>query len=276
MSEPSRAVLVDGHVHFHDGFDPVAFFDHARDNFAAGAAALGLDPHSLGVLCFTESAGARAFQWFRGMALHGAAAGPWRFTLTGEPRSLLAQHERGANLLLVAGRQIVTREKLEVLAIGTDADVPDGQRIDTVVAAIHAAGAAAVVPWGFGKWWFRRGRRLQRFLASPEGERVFLGDNAGRLGAAPPPRLFRRAAARGHLILPGSDPLPFPAHATRAGSYGFVLADGLYGPRPAAELVQRLHALTAQPPTFGHLEGMAGFVAAQVGMQVRKHLRRAS
>lgn len=271
-----RPVLVDGHVHFHRGFDPAAFLTHARDNVEAAAHRLGLESSTMGVLCFTESAGVYYFRRFRETALGGGGYGPWQLSSAGEARSVYARRADGATLLLVAGRQIITREGLEVLALGAEHEIEDGGSLPDTVDAVQASHAVPVLPWGFGKWWFRRGRVLRGLLASTRGDRVFLGDNGGRLGVAPTPKLFAVARAVGWFVLPGSDPLPFASQQSRAGSFGFVLPDAVSGARPAASLVDALRALTTQPLTYGRLENVAGFITAQVGMQLRKHLRRAS
>ena len=274
MSE--QRLLVDGHVHFYPVFDAGTFLDAAGRNFAAGARNLGLSGVGTGVLCFTESAGAYVFHRFRDGAGRRETLGRWQLLSTGEPRSLLASADDGSRMLLIAGRQIVTVDGLEVLALGAEHAIEDGGSLEGTVAEIREADAVPVIPWGFGKWWFGRGRRIAEFLASPDAKGVHLGDNGGRLRGAPAPRLFDLAHALGHEVLAGSDPLPFAGQQTRAGSYGFLVRGEATGPRPAATLAATLRALDHQPRTFGHLEGAGAFVTAQVGMQIRKHLRRAS
>lgn len=53
----------------------------------------------------------------------------------------------------MAGRQIVTAEKLEVLALGTDLDIDDGRPIREVLSLVTENGGLPVIPWGAGKWW---------------------------------------------------------------------------------------------------------------------------
>ena len=133
-----------------------------------------------------------------------------------------------------------------------------------------AAGGLAVLPWGFGKWWGRRGRVLDRFLETADPGRVFLGDNGGRFAGAGEPRQFALARRRSIPILPGSDPLPLAGDAHRVGSYGFVLDGPLDSTRPAAALKARLLALRDQPRGYGRLQPLWHFLANQLGMQWRK------
>jgi hypothetical protein len=172
--------------------------------------------------------------------------------------------------VIVAGRQIATRDGLEVLALCQDSEYPTDLAIDEAVEAVKQQGAIPVIPWGFGKWWFRRGALVSRLLESAKHPQLFLGDNGGRLRGAPRPKLFQRANDKGVLILPGSDPLPFPEQSDRAGSYGFVLETDIDLKQPAHELGMLLRAATKQPRTFGQLEAPSGFVKNQIAMQLRK------
>ncbi|MES1245469.1 MAG: hypothetical protein ABUT39_27945 [Acidobacteriota bacterium] len=247
---PSSSVaLVDAHVHFHDCYDLQAFLEGALRNIRKGADELGLTQWT-GFLLLAESAGARWFQRWRDDP---------RFEATREAESRVALER----LVLIAGRQIVTRERLEVLALGRDLEVPDGLPLRDTLERVRESGALPVLPWGFGKWWGRRGRVVAEALRQ-DGE-LFLGDNGGRLG--PDPALFRRARKLGVRLLPGSDPLPFSRHAGLAGSYGFVLPHAVDLDRPAETLLQRIRE-SGQPRAFGRRAGLPRFLRDQVGMQL--------
>ena len=151
----------------------------------------------------------------------------WAIESTGDPAAL-AITSGNRRLLLVAGRQVVAREGLEVLLLGTTARVPDGQPIRDVLAQGAGLGALRVIPWGAGKWWFGRGRLLRDLMtAVVPGDGFFLGDGGGRPFFWSTPSHFRDAERRGIAILPGTDPLPFPHQTGRAGSYGFRLEGAL-------------------------------------------------
>jgi hypothetical protein len=268
---PSRTILVDAHVHGHACYEPGAFFDHAAANFEAAAGHRG---EAAGCLMLTESAGAR---FFDALLERAGSAGPdgWSVGLTGEAESLLVSRSSRPTLFVVCGRQVVTRERLEVLALGTQADFVDGLPISEALGLVSAAGAIPVIPWGLGKWWAARGRCVAELLERPGVPRFFLGDNGGRPRIAPAPRLFRRAAERGIAVLPGSDPLPFPGQVGKVAGYGFVLSGEFASERPAASVKRMLAGLTQSPAPFGRRESVAGFVRAQLGMQwrVRRGIR---
>lgn len=266
--------LVDAHVHLH-GFHVDAFLDAAAHNFQAAAAGLGLPASTPGCLLLAEMQGEQAFLRLRG-EVGRERSGPWRFEATGEEGSLIARMPgRPATppLVLVAGRQVRTREGLEVLALATLEDFADGLPFAGTLERVHWSGALPVVPWGFGKWWFERGGLVEGLLQGREREAVFLGDNAGRPGLAPRPPLFRLAESHGVPVLPGSDPLPLAGHAGRAGSYGFVLDAGLDGGQPAMLLAAALRQGRQagwRPRAFGRCRGLLGFCRDQSALRLRK------
>ncbi|MGH7629351.1 MAG: hypothetical protein ACREOF_08160 [Gemmatimonadales bacterium] len=262
-----RVCLVDSHVHFHRCFDPTRFLSAALANLRAAAAESGVPGPVAGFLMLTESAGESAFRRFQAGAL--VPDQPWKLRPTGEERSLVAGSDTPDVVTLVAGRQIVTRDRLEVLALGTLDELPDGLPFGETVARVKKSGAVAVIPWGFGKWWFRRGRLVGE-LVRTKGDTLFLGDNGGRLRYAPRPRLFADAARHGVYVLPGSDPLPFPSQNTRAGSFGCFIEGPLNDDRPAESLLALLGELTHQPRAFGRAEGLTRFAVSQIRMQLRK------
>ena len=264
--------LVDGHVHLHDCFEVAGFLDAAAANFAAAATSLGLPRGTTGCLLLVETHGVDRFAR---LAEGAVATGDWSVRPTEEAISLVARRPDAPAIVLVAGRQIVCREGLEVLAIGTRGAFADGLPLADTVAAIRAAGALVVMPWGFGKWWFGRRRVLHDLLVAARPGELFLGDNGNRAAMSLPPPAFRAAAERGMWVLPGSDPLPMPAAVDRAGRNGFLLEGPISGSHPARDLIRLIGGLSTQPRTFGQGEALAPFVRNQIGMQLRKRRGKA-
>ena len=263
-------ILVDGHVHVHPCFDPEAFLDGAAANFRRAERSLGLE-RTTGMLLLTESAGDDFFGLFADQ--DGLIGGAWEFRRVEE--ASLAVLERGEHrFFVVSGRQVVTAEGLEVLALACAGEFPDGRPITATLDAVRDRGALAAVPWGFGKWWGRRGKLLAGLLERQDPAVFFLGDNGGRLRAGGRPALFGRAEELGIRILPGSDPLPFPDHAGRAGSYGFAIEAPLDAGRPAESLVRALRHRETRPTAYGRRQSLLPFVRNQFAMQWRKQTGR--
>src|SRR5919112_3355993 len=155
----SPTILLDAHVHLHQCFDPAGFLDSARENFMVAARQAGRT-NSIGCLWLTDTSEDVSFRRLSRGSPAGGAMERWSLSQTDEPTSMVAVHDSGDRLLLLAGRQIATRERFEVLALGSELEFPSGRGVGDTIAAVRDAGAIAVVPWGFRKWWFRRRRLL--------------------------------------------------------------------------------------------------------------------
>ncbi len=264
------SLLIDAHVHFYACFDRDAFLDAAARNFARGAAELGIGGPFTGCLMLAETAENRWFlRWWR--REDGVRHGAWDFEPTPEPAVLVARRRSdGERLLVVAGRQVRSREGLEVLGLATLEEFPDRLPFKDALAHVRWSGALTVLPWGFGKWWLYRGALIEKVVCRPERPGLCLGDNAGRLELAGRPRLFREAEARGIPVLPGSDPLPFPEQMERAGSYGFLLETGFDERRPAESLRRALRGLEAPPRTWGRCRDLTGFCQDQYALRFHR------
>ena len=253
-------LLIDAHVHLHASYDTGRFVDCAVRNFALAASRHGIsDP--TGVLFFAD---ADDGETLARLALDIQTSGHERFSSTAEDCSAFITLRDGTVLLVVAGRQVVTRGRLEVLALGTTRVFAAGRGFQETLASVLESDALAVIPWGFGKWWGRRGRLVERALTSPESAGVLVGDNGGRPRVGTVPRQLRLARELEILDLPGSDPLPAPRQECRVASYGCILECSVDHQRPALGIKRHLKELRSQPQRFGRLTAPASFVFAQV------------
>lgn len=266
-----QTTLVDAHVHIHDCFALEEFLGHAVRNFRRVSASTGATGETAFMLLLTESYGADYFSRLAEQAAKDVPPGNgYRCVSTDEPQSIIVRLDDGAEVFIVAGRQIVTIERLEILALGTRTTPPDGQAIRDVIEQVRAENAICVLPWGFGKWTGARGKLVSELLAENRDENFFLGDNAGRLGLWPEPRDFDRARKARLKVLPGSDPLPFKSGVRSAGRFGFALPAAVSRERPFDSLCQMLIKNRLDPEPFGKLESLLPFMFNQVRMQLRK------
>ena len=269
-------LLLDGHVHLHDCFDPARFLASAQSNFRSAAAGLGLKSGFTPILMLTESLGQDKFGWLERLARgvgSGAEAGVpgWSFHPTGEEVSLKARSGTGPDLILVAGRQVAATEGLEVLALGTREVYQDGGLFTETVEEVLRSGALAVIPWGFGKWLGRRGSLVGLVLEEARSRPgLFLGDNGGRALIRPQPGYLKKALEMGLKVISGTDPLPFASQSDRAGAFGNRIRARISTDRPAGELKTLLLDPATGVQPYGRLTGPLRFVFLQVAMQVVK------
>jgi len=273
----SSLLIIDGHVHVHDCFDISSFFDSAFFNCSQVARNVGCDRSYIPILLLTEGRRQRAFRGIQEETKNGnnriadAQTGGYRVFATEEDESLRIQKEDGMFLFLVAGRQIVTAERLEVLALATGAEIPDGLPLEKTVASVEKEGALPVIPWGFGKWSGRRRRALTEYLVSRREGVFFLGDNGGRPNFLRFPNFQREAPGLSLKVLPGSDALPFPSELQKVGSFGFTLQEELDVRRPGEALKRILMKHGVVPTPFGSHESISRFARNQVVLRIWKH-----
>jgi hypothetical protein len=259
-------LLVDAHVHYHACFGIEAFLDAALANFRAARREAD-DPRALGCLMFTESSWSHYFRAFTDGLIERSTEG-WAVEPTAEDCSIVARRNDNERLVLIAGRQIVTSNRLEVLALATLEEYPDDVPIREAIDRGLATGAVTVLPWGFGKWVGARGRIVKETLTSPLAERLYVGDNGGRPRLVPEPALFRLARDAGVPILRGTDPLPLPPEVRKPGRFGFMLK-GRFAPEAPAAAIREMLTTRSQPRPFGRLEGLVQFMHRQVALRLR-------
>ncbi|MEM8848690.1 MAG: hypothetical protein AAGE03_01510 [Pseudomonadota bacterium] len=244
---------IDGHVHIYPGMNVAVLLDAAANNLSRLAPGADL------CLLLTETA---QDDGFGELASGTLRAELWRAEHHADDDAALSMRAPdGRRVTLVAGRQIVTSERLEVLALATRARPDDGRPINDVLADLVEAGIPAVLPWGLGKWTGVRRQVLHRALERWQGT-VLLGDNAGRPLGWRRPAIFDRCP-----VLPGTDPLPLDGREADVGRYGFVLPGGLSLERPATDLADRLRALRAQPEIIGQRLRPLRVAADQVALR---------
>jgi hypothetical protein len=256
-------VALDGHVHLRDPALDVACLAAAARNFGRYAAV----PSRTAVLMLTDSAGEDAFARLRESlpADHGAL----RTELTSEPESLWVYLE-GWRLLVLAGRQIITAERLEVLALATPARFDDGLPLAHLLPQIESANGVPVLPWGCGKWIGTRRRQVAAAIRDSAPGQLLLGDNGGRPGLWRDGLLDGFTSRPGLPVLRGTDPLPLPGHWRRVGSYGSVVDVALPADFPAAALRTALRDPAVELRPYGHQRGIAGFLRDQLSLRMRR------
>jgi len=264
-------LLIDAHVHLQGCFELSCFFDSAYQNFCHYVRPAGSGFSA--VLLLSEVAGVQQFDRLKAICNSDkldqqAELGSWRLFKTEDNAALEVRRENGDAMFIIAGRQIVTLEKLEVHALLTETLFADGEPLDETISKIKSDGALPVIPWGAGKWLGERGKVLMNFITSDMSNNVFLGDNGGRPFLWGTPRHFVDGRLKGMLVLPGSDSLPLAREVKRVGSFGFKMQGGLIGNQPASELKKRLFCDDLSVEPYGRLHSLIGFLKDQVSLRL--------
>ncbi len=267
--------LVDGHVHFHPQYRRGSFLNAAADNFALQAGALNWGTDWVGILMLSEVRGRHWFQDLLSEAEQQRSADSpagWRFAvMAGLTPSILARHPGRPDLLIIPGRQIITSEGLEVLALATASTLKDGLPLLQVLEWTEVDEAIAVIPWGAGKWLGRRGDLVDQLIRSDAWrQRILLGDSGGRPVAWCHPRHLETAHRLNIRVLPGTDPLPLAGEELRVGSYGAMIAARLDMTYPTAALKRLIRDPNVPLNPYGNLQTNTRFVRNQIRLRLRK------
>lgn len=176
-----------------------------------------IDPQATKVVCLAERYDCNVYQ-----------------KLLTDPESLLDRHYQveamtdqrqikvsfgSDTLYILPGRQLITSENIELLALSCSVPLIEGQTAQQTVKTILAAGGVPVVAWSPGKWFFNRGRVVANLLQSTPRKRLLIGDTSLRPLGWGLPSLIRRGARAGFGVVAGSDPLPFAGEENLFGAY---------------------------------------------------------
>lgn len=136
-------------------------------------------------------------------------------------------------LWIFAGRQHVTAEGLEILALTSERPLADRLKAEDVVDQVLDEGAVPVLSWAPGKWMFRRRHAVAELLQRYPANQLLLGDTSLRARGWPQPAPMR---SRDRHVLCGSDPLPQPGEEDQAGRYGVAIEAPFDPERPVASV----------------------------------------
>lgn len=260
--------LVDTHMHFHECFRLFDILEGAWRRFEWLRRTRGLD-EVVGCLVSTEMSLRPPLELVKRKT--AGLQSPWTAETVPGSGALILTRAGKRVLVIVPGKQVVTQENLEVLALATPALLEDGISLEATIGAIRDSGGVPVLPWAFGKWSLERGRVLEKFLADKTpADKIFLGDNGCRPSHIGLPRRFRLAASRGLKVLAGSDPLPFLDHEKRAASYTSMLPGGVDWRQPEVWLRRRLLSLPRSPEVVGRGRSLPLFLHDQLRIHRKK------
>jgi len=264
-------LLIDAHVHIYDCYDLAALFDSAIGNFRAQAFRMGRADNFSGILLLTERCGQHWFDKLSGGVPgdgnNPPGIGSWRVAEKPEDDCLVLAGETGEQLILIAGRQIVSSEGLEILGLAMAAEFEDGRPASLLIEQVKNAGGIPVIPWAFGKWSGARGKVLQQLVSRKTNPDFYLGDNGGRPSMMPCPGLLRMAGNMNWKILSGTDPLPIPGDETRVGTFGVYVEEELKPSAPASRIRALVKDGGRSFGQYGTLMNVLRFVKNQLALR---------
>ncbi len=276
------SIFIDAHVHIYPIFSIDLLLDAALRNFNQQARLLKDAESRDYLLCLTEGTGFNVFSQLLQMAgLHDdrkengslPAASRWHYQTTSDPQCIIAANRAGESIYIIAGRQLISQENVELLSLGAPVNVADKMfSLQMLAEKVWDSGGIPVLPWGVGKWLGKRGSVIDHYIATKHDFPVVLGDNGNRPVFWPLPRQFSSASQMQSCFLAGSDPLPLADHYQRVGTYGGWVAGHQLSARSPTE---DFKALVIQPDCltcFGKKMGLYQFFRNQFVVNLKKRL----
>jgi len=187
---------------------------------------------------------------------------------------VLDKHTYETRLYLVAGRQINSKEGLEICSIGSPIHIQDNRKNATeIIELIEKSGGIPILNWAPGKWMFGRKTTVFNAMNSSTPRSLFIGDTSMRPTFWPTPGLMKFAAQQGFRSISGSDPLPFRGEEKQAGTLAFYLK-GYFDPgRPGMSLMNALKEGRNAPHILGRRRGFFNFIRSQTKIMIEKRNR---
>jgi hypothetical protein len=264
MSE--KTLIIDAHVHIYPNYDLAMAISNSLVNMDEAKP----EKETAKIWLLSERADCSAFE----QLLRTAQIGMYHVVPTGEPGTLRVQLGERIVLYILAGRQVITADGLEVCALASGINIPD-RELDAASCIQTALDAGALVSlnWAPGKWFGKRGKIVSDLFARDVQPGLFIGDSAMRPTFWSEPKLMRSARAKGWRILAGSDPLPFSGEERTFGRYGCMITGEWDVERPAASLVALLTQQDVTINLWGMRRGPFEFFRRQIAIMREKKKR---
>ncbi len=235
MDTTLSTLVIDGHVHIYKHYDWADAINALITNLSHARRPLAPYQPIIPIGLLAES---KANRFYNEVIERGSPLIKGSLQLEAGPDtdSLVIRDAGIIKGYLIAGRQWVTSENLEVLALGHNTIISNRLPLGETIQAITDQGAVPVLSWSPGKWFFGRGKLVNSLITSHAPGSFLIGDIGLRPTLWPVPRLIKLAERQGFKIIGGSDSLPLPGEERWIGRTGFQVTGGFDAQNPAASL----------------------------------------
>ncbi len=167
-------------------------------------------------------------------------------------------------LYIFAGRQLVTKENLEILSLVSPFNLKDREySIEEVIDNVNKNNGVPAINWAPGKWFFSRGEIVKNVLHKYSPDQLLIGDTSLRTTLWPTPKLMSRSQQKEFKIIAGSDPLPFEDEENQIGTYGFTVSAQFDESKPAVSMRNILRDRTLHFNFIGNRNNLLTFSRRQ-------------
>lgn len=182
-----------------------------------------------------------------------------------EQETLVLSLDDQSRIFIFAGRQIVTKEKLELLTILSDKRIEEYQPLSRTIELALNAHLTPVVNWAPGKWFGKRGELIKSILLDYQGSSLLISDTLLRPRIWREPQIMTWAHKQlGYRILRGSDPFPFIGEEQWIGQYALAFPGKFLQSTPRANLLEAIYASGQPDKVIGCRSPLPAFIIKQL------------
>jgi len=195
--------------------------------------------------------------------------GDCNFIPSAEKEALMLEKNGQVEHFVFAGRQLVSKDGLEVLSLASTLFVED-RTLSTkeLIRAVNEAGGIPVLNWAPGKWFFKRGKIVQEIFETFDPSDLVIGDNPLRHVLWPKPALMKVAMKQGYKLIAGSDPLPFVGEEKYIGTYCFTF-NGVFDSTKPVTSVRELLKQRVSVNILGRRNGLLAFASRETRIMMK-------
>jgi hypothetical protein len=266
------AVLMDGHVHLYPEYDLKQAFRYGTENIqkCLRNSRLASAENIITVWLLTERWDCNFFQQMV-TAPKKFSDGEVKLSPASEKTAVMLERKGFPKTFIFAGRQLVSKDGLEILALATDYFVKDRTLATSeLIAAVNQSGGVPVLNWAPGKWFFNRGKIVRKLLDTSQPKDFVVGDNPLRPVCWPMPGLMKYASQKHFKVIAGSDPLPFAGEEKNIGTYCFATAAEFDENRPVSSVRKLLKASDLPTSILGKRNGVVKFAIRETRIMLKK------
>ncbi|MEN8154179.1 MAG: hypothetical protein ABFR75_09150 [Acidobacteriota bacterium] len=267
-----KKILIDGHVHLYDNFDIDTFVDSITKNFKKYT---DVENHEFSaavkMIFLTEARENEYFSRiennslpFRNKDIHAEK--------TGEKGSILLKQNGSSLFYIIKGRQIITKENIEILSIGPGSKIKDGLPAAEVIEILRERDELAILAWGVGKWFSKRGKIVKGLMKTHKFPNLLIGDNSARPSIWLKPLIYKEGEKLGIPVISGSDPLPLPGEEKKGGSYFFTINGKFDSEKPFLSIKKILKLEIKELKLSGKRDSLFSFLKRQSKILLKKYM----
>ncbi|MBI9070051.1 MAG: hypothetical protein JEY94_00540 [Melioribacteraceae bacterium] len=261
--------LIDSHVHFQNCFTLETFLWNSYSNFKRNAEKIGSNKNFNSFLFLTDGYEEGYKRILKSINRDLYYSGNKISLIKSADEESINVKINDSNIYIIPGKQIITKENLEVLVVGSNKTSSKKTDVYSTIRDLSKSGNLVILPLGIGKWLGKRGLIVDDIIK--KGLISFLGDNGGVSSFIKSPRQFESAKNLEIRILPGTDPLPIKSEIDRPGSFGFFLKEcKIDKNKPFSSLLTCLKIPQKEIISYGHRISFLNLIKYQIYMRYLK------